>query len=235
MDQTTSENAFINWLVDFTHILVKVFLISLTKGLLVSELRKYPKCAPFILFSDGSTRSHSMNNLLDPIEDYGIQPAATPTRRASVDIGPISPLPEKKLQPAIETKHGQTKSYAEHTPAPPPPPPPSSLNIRRDSVDLRPVSPLPDRKGDTVSDVQVPGRQTWDRMWRIACFHQMFIKVHQMFIMNSNSLFLDIVPPGTTWKSTIPKVNIGFVFPALFYRFISIIWQTICLEVWNLV
>lgn len=106
-----------------------------------------------------------MNNLLDPIENYGIQPAATPTRRASVDIGPISPLPEKKLQPAKETKHGQTKSYAEHTPAPPPPPPPSSLNIRRGSMDLRPVSPLPDRKGDTVSDVQVPGRQTGDRMF----------------------------------------------------------------------
>lgn len=103
-----------------------------------------------------------MNNLLDPVENYVIQPAATPSRRASVDIGPISPLPEKKLQPAPETKHGQTKI---HTAAPPPPPPPSSLNIRRGSMDLRPVSPLPDRKGDTVSDVQVPGRETWDRMF----------------------------------------------------------------------
>lgn len=59
-----------------------------------------------------------------------------------------------------------------------------------------------------------------------------------MFIMNCNSLFLDIVPPGATWKSALPKVNIGFVFPghtALFYRFISIIWQAICLEVWDFV
>lgn len=122
-------------------------------------------CA-FHPLSGGSLRSHSMNNLLDPTDSYidqsesksygDVPPPATPNRRASVDIRPISPLPEKKLEPAMETKSSQTKSYNEHPPPPPPPPPPPSQNLRRSSADFRPVSPLPDRKGESASDAQVP-------------------------------------------------------------------------------
>ncbi|XP_076585178.1 BAR/IMD domain-containing adapter protein 2-like 2 [Chaetodon auriga] len=108
-----------------------------------------------------SVRSHSMNNLRDPTDThtdqseskgYGdVPPPATPNRRASVDFRTISPLPERKLEPAVETK-----SYNEHPPPPPPPPPPPapSQNLRRGSVDFRPISPLPDRKGESASDVQ---------------------------------------------------------------------------------
>ncbi|XP_044195023.1 brain-specific angiogenesis inhibitor 1-associated protein 2-like protein 2 [Thunnus albacares] len=115
--------------------------------------------------SGGSLRSHSMNNLLDPTDTYSDQsetksygddpPLAMPNRRASVDVRSISPLPEKKAEPGIETKPSQTKSYNEVPPPPPPPPPlPPSQNLRRGSVDFRPISPLPDRKGETGSDVQ---------------------------------------------------------------------------------
>ncbi|XP_030285596.1 BAR/IMD domain-containing adapter protein 2-like 2 [Sparus aurata] len=116
--------------------------------------------------SGGSLRSHSMNNLLDPTDTYtdqsenksygDVPPPATPNRRASVDFRPVSPLPEKKLEPVVESKPGQTKSYNEHLPPPPPPPPPppSNQNLRRGSVDFRPISPLPERKGESASDVQ---------------------------------------------------------------------------------
>lgn len=117
--------------------------------------------------SGGSLRSHSMNNLLDPTDTYtdqsenksygDVPPPATPNRRASVDFRPVSPLPEKKLEPVVESKPGQTKSYNDHLPPPPPPPPPppSNQNLRRGSVDFRPISPLPERKGESASDVQV--------------------------------------------------------------------------------
>ncbi|XP_040925662.1 brain-specific angiogenesis inhibitor 1-associated protein 2-like protein 2 isoform X2 [Betta splendens] len=69
----------------------------------------------------GSLKSHSMNNLLDPTDTYtdqsesksygDVPPPATPNRRASVECHPISPLPEKKLEPDVETKLEQTKSY----------------------------------------------------------------------------------------------------------------------------
>ncbi|KAM7394626.1 hypothetical protein PAMP_021414 [Pampus punctatissimus] len=119
--------------------------------------------------SGGSLRSHSMNNLLDPTDTYNDQsesksygdvpPPATPNRRASVDVRLISPLPEKKAEPAVETKPSQTKSYSEVAPPPPPPPPPPlpTQNLRRGSVDFRPISPLPDRKGESASDVQRQG------------------------------------------------------------------------------
>uniref|UniRef100_A0A3B3Y9J8 BAR/IMD domain containing adaptor protein 2 like 2a n=1 Tax=Poecilia mexicana TaxID=48701 RepID=A0A3B3Y9J8_9TELE len=90
-----------------------------------------------------SLRSHSMNNLLDTdahteqpeVKGYGdIPPPATPSRRASVDIRPVSPAPDRRTEPAMETK-------------PPPPPPQQSLNLRRSSVDVRSVSPVPDIKG----------------------------------------------------------------------------------------
>ncbi|KAM4611464.1 BAR/IMD domain-containing adapter protein 2-like 2 [Polymixia lowei] len=108
-------------------------------------------------------RSHSMNNLLDPSDTYtdqsenksygDVPPPATPIRRASVDFRPISPLPEKRAEPAVEMKTSQTKSYNElPTPPPPPPPPPPPQNLRRGSADFRPISPLPDRKGESASD-----------------------------------------------------------------------------------
>ncbi|XP_074521555.1 BAR/IMD domain-containing adapter protein 2-like 2 [Halichoeres trimaculatus] len=113
-----------------------------------------------LLTGGGSVRSHSMNNLVDPDQSesksYGdIPPPATPNRRASVDVRSISPLPEKKLELAVEAKPGQTKTYNEHPhpPPPPPPPPPPSQSTRRSSVDFRPISPLPERKGES-SDVQ---------------------------------------------------------------------------------
>nr|XP_043884348.1 brain-specific angiogenesis inhibitor 1-associated protein 2-like protein 2 [Solea senegalensis] len=108
--------------------------------------------------SGGSLRSHSMNNLLDPTEQtesksYGdVPPPATPTRRASVDLRSVSPLPEKKTESATELKPSLTKSYSEHQPPPPPPPPPSSL--RRGSVDFQTMSLLPDRKSESASDFQ---------------------------------------------------------------------------------
>ncbi|XP_051240492.1 LOW QUALITY PROTEIN: brain-specific angiogenesis inhibitor 1-associated protein 2-like protein 2 [Dicentrarchus labrax] len=116
--------------------------------------------------SGGSLRRHSMNNLLDPTDTYtdqsesknygDVPPPATPNRRASVDFRPISPLPEKKLEPSVETKPGQTKTYNEQPPPPlpPPPPPPPNQNLRRGSADFRSISPLPDRKGESASDVQ---------------------------------------------------------------------------------
>ncbi|XP_014873355.1 BAR/IMD domain-containing adapter protein 2-like 2 isoform X2 [Poecilia latipinna] len=97
-----------------------------------------------------SVRSHSMNNLLDTdahteqqeVKGYGdIPPPATPSRRASVDVRPVSPAPDRRTEPAMETK-------------PPPPPPQQSLNLRRSSVDVRSVSPIPDIKGDVAADVQ---------------------------------------------------------------------------------
>ncbi|XP_029283369.1 BAR/IMD domain-containing adapter protein 2-like 2 [Cottoperca gobio] len=100
-----------------------------------------------------STRSHSMNNLLDPTDTYtdqsesnsfgDVPPPATPNRRASADFRSSSPLPEKKLESALEAK-------------PPPLPPPPSL--RRGSADLR-MSSLAERTEDSSSEVQVPDAQ----------------------------------------------------------------------------
>ncbi|CAI5681253.1 unnamed protein product [Oreochromis niloticus] len=113
--------------------------------------------------SGSSLRSHSMNNLNDSdtyadqseSKNYGdVPPPATPNRRASVDFRPISPLPEKKGEEALETKPSQTRSYNEHPLPPPPPPPPPIQNARRSSGDFRPTSPLTDRKGGAASDVQ---------------------------------------------------------------------------------
>ncbi|XP_077425990.1 BAR/IMD domain-containing adapter protein 2-like 2 isoform X2 [Vanacampus margaritifer] len=107
--------------------------------------------------SGDSLWSSNMNNLLDPGDtqndqsesrSYGdVPPPATPNRRASVDLRPVSPLPEKKAEQVVETKPVQTKTVSEAPPPPPPPPPlPTSLNLQRGSVDvdLRPVSPAPD-------------------------------------------------------------------------------------------
>ncbi|KAM6940273.1 BAR/IMD domain-containing adapter protein 2-like 2 [Xenentodon cancila] len=103
--------------------------------------------------SGGSVRSHSMNNLMDSEthnkqsegQSYGdIPPPATPNRRASVDVRLISPAPEKKAEPAMETK----------PPPPPPPPPLPSQNLRRGSAEFRPISPISDRKSDSAADVQ---------------------------------------------------------------------------------
>ncbi|XP_024914317.1 BAR/IMD domain-containing adapter protein 2-like 2 isoform X2 [Cynoglossus semilaevis] len=120
--------------------------------------------------SAAAVRSHSTNNLLDPTDAYSEQtenrtygdatPSATSNRRASVDVRPSSPAPEKRSDPASELKPSQTKSYNEHPPPPPPPPPlPSSStfpsqSVRRGSVDFRPVSPHPDKKSELGSDVQ---------------------------------------------------------------------------------
>ncbi|KAM6941332.1 BAR/IMD domain-containing adapter protein 2-like 2 isoform 2-T4 [Lycodopsis pacificus] len=116
--------------------------------------------------SGGSLRSHSMNNLLDPTDTYtgqsesksfgDVPPPATPDRRASVDARSTSPLPERKLESASESKTSQAKSYHEQPPPPlPPPPPPPSHHLRRSSAGYRPISPLPDRRADSASDVQV--------------------------------------------------------------------------------
>uniref|UniRef100_A0A3Q2FJD9 BAR/IMD domain containing adaptor protein 2 like 2b n=1 Tax=Cyprinodon variegatus TaxID=28743 RepID=A0A3Q2FJD9_CYPVA len=85
----------------------------------------------------GSLRSHSMNNLLDTEQSEGkgygdVPPPATPNRRASVDFRPVSPVPDRRTEPSIETK---------------PLPLPSNQNLRRGSADLQPASPLTDRQG----------------------------------------------------------------------------------------
>lgn len=128
------------------------------------------------VISAAAVRSHSTNNLLDPTDAYSEQtenrtygdatPSATSNRRASVDVRPSSPAPEKRSDPASELKPSQTKSYNEHPPPPPPPPPlPSSStfpsqSVRRGSVDFRPVSPHPDKKSELGSDVQVWSRSS---------------------------------------------------------------------------
>ncbi|XP_015238743.1 PREDICTED: brain-specific angiogenesis inhibitor 1-associated protein 2-like protein 2 isoform X1 [Cyprinodon variegatus] len=94
--------------------------------------------------SSGSLRSHSMNNLLDTEQSEGkgygdVPPPATPNRRASVDFRPVSPVPDRRTEPSIETK---------------PLPLPSNQNLRRGSADLQPASPLTDRQGDIASDAQ---------------------------------------------------------------------------------
>eukprot|EP00063_Salmo_salar_P011099 XP_013985934.1 PREDICTED: brain-specific angiogenesis inhibitor 1-associated protein 2-like protein 2 [Salmo salar] len=79
-----------------------------------------------LLGSSGtSLRSHSMNNLLDPSDTsmdqsekaYGdVAPPATPTRRASVDFRPISPLPERRAEPEIVTRKNSLKGLNELPP-----------------------------------------------------------------------------------------------------------------------
>uniref|UniRef100_A0A8C7WNE7 BAR/IMD domain containing adaptor protein 2 like 2b n=1 Tax=Oryzias sinensis TaxID=183150 RepID=A0A8C7WNE7_9TELE len=103
------------------------------------------------LVTSGSVRSYSMNSLLDSehseAKSYGDVPVPAPaSRRASVDVRTISPLPDKKLEAPMETKP---------PPPPPPPPPPFSQNLRRGSADFRSVSPLPDRRSDATLDAQV--------------------------------------------------------------------------------
>ncbi|KAL2087037.1 hypothetical protein ACEWY4_018096 [Coilia grayii] len=87
-----------------------------------------------------SARRHSMNNIFEGVDqpeqvfhkNDTLQPV-TPMRRSSVDIRPVSPLPEF----SYESKTNQ-KTYNEI--------PPPTTPIRRASVDVRPVSPLPDRR-----------------------------------------------------------------------------------------
>lgn len=104
-----------------------------------------------------------MKNLLDPTSSYIDESEnkscgdslllATPTHRASIDMGPISPLPEKKLELTLEVKHGHGKNYIEQTPPPPAPPPPAPSQSLRGPGD--PGSPLHDKRCESASDVQV--------------------------------------------------------------------------------
>ncbi|CAL8328414.1 unnamed protein product [Merluccius merluccius] len=83
--------------------------------------------------SGPALRSSSMNNLLDPADthadqaeskSYGdVPPPATPARRASVDLRPVSPLPPADAK----TGHAAGRSYGELPAPPPPPPPPQGL------------------------------------------------------------------------------------------------------------
>ncbi|XP_072527509.1 BAR/IMD domain-containing adapter protein 2-like 2 isoform X2 [Salminus brasiliensis] len=110
---------------------------------------------PSLSSSGASLRSHSMNNLLEPTSQSEfvdmksaseIPPPAPPIRRASADLRPISPLPDRKPESTYETKTSQ-KSYNE---IPPPAPP-----IRRASGDFRPVSPLLDRRAESHFESKV--------------------------------------------------------------------------------
>ncbi|KAI4874242.1 hypothetical protein NFI96_027647, partial [Prochilodus magdalenae] len=110
---------------------------------------------PSLSSSGTSLRSHSMNNLLEPnsqsestdIKNNAELPApAPPIRRASADLRPISPIPDRKVEGTYETKTNQ-KSYSE---IPPPAPP-----IRRASADFRPVSPLLDRRAESHFESKV--------------------------------------------------------------------------------
>nr|XP_046192028.1 brain-specific angiogenesis inhibitor 1-associated protein 2-like protein 2 isoform X2 [Oncorhynchus gorbuscha] len=123
-----------------------------------------------LLGSSGtSLRSHSMNNLLDPSDTsmgqsekaYGdVAPPTTPTRRASVDLRPISPLPERRAEPEIVMRTNSLKGYNELPPPPPPPPPPPhpTTMLRRGSADFRPIQPtFPERTAESLSPLGASG------------------------------------------------------------------------------
>ncbi|XP_031667487.1 brain-specific angiogenesis inhibitor 1-associated protein 2-like protein 2 isoform X2 [Oncorhynchus kisutch] len=123
-----------------------------------------------LLGSSGtSLRSHSMNNLLDPSDTsmgqsekaYGdVAPPTTPTRRASVDFRPISPLPERRAEPENVTRTNSLKGYNELPPPPPPPPPPPhpTTMLRRGSADFRPIQPtFPERTAESLSPLGASG------------------------------------------------------------------------------
>uniref|UniRef100_A0A8C2AJ63 BAR/IMD domain containing adaptor protein 2 like 2b n=1 Tax=Cyprinus carpio TaxID=7962 RepID=A0A8C2AJ63_CYPCA len=103
------------------------------------------------LGSRTSHRSHSMNNLLEPTsqseysETQGYSEILSPVlsmRRASADLRPISPLPEKNN----EVKTSQ-KTYHEILPPAAP--------LRRGSADIRPISPLPARRAESHFESKV--------------------------------------------------------------------------------
>ncbi|XP_026091907.1 brain-specific angiogenesis inhibitor 1-associated protein 2-like protein 2 [Carassius auratus] len=105
--------------------------------------------------SSTSHRSHSMNNLLEPTnqseysdtQGYSDIPSpVVPMRRASADLRPVSPLPEKKAESNNEVKTSQ-KTYNE-IPLPAAP-------LRRGSADIRPISPLPDRRAESHFESKV--------------------------------------------------------------------------------
>ncbi|CAL8332453.1 unnamed protein product [Lota lota] len=103
-----------------------------------------------LAISDTTVRSSSMNNLLDPADthadqseskSYGdVPPPATPIRRASVDVRPVSPRVEQATDAG--TNYPARRRYSELPPPPPPPPPLQGPS--KGSVDFRPVSPLPE-------------------------------------------------------------------------------------------
>ncbi|XP_051549873.1 brain-specific angiogenesis inhibitor 1-associated protein 2-like protein 2 [Myxocyprinus asiaticus] len=105
--------------------------------------------------SGASHRSHSMNNLLEPTSQsessdtlsYNhITSSTIPVRRASADLRPVSPLPDKKAESSNENKTNQ-KTYNEI--------PPPDAPLRRGSADIRPISPLPDRRAESHFDSKV--------------------------------------------------------------------------------
>ncbi|KAI1886693.1 hypothetical protein AGOR_G00198420 [Albula goreensis] len=88
-----------------------------------------------------------------------IPPRATPSRRGSTDLRPVTPTPERRMDSSADSKyHGykitqmdqqerqdqESKRYSEIQP----PAPPS----RRGSADLRPVTPTPERRADSSTD-----------------------------------------------------------------------------------
>ncbi|XP_051979486.1 brain-specific angiogenesis inhibitor 1-associated protein 2-like protein 2 [Xyrauchen texanus] len=102
--------------------------------------------------SGASHRSHSMNNLLEPTSQsessdtliYNhITSSTIPIRRASADLRPVSPLPDKKVESSNDSMTNQ-KTYNEI--------PPPEAPLRRGSADIRPISPLPDRRAESHFD-----------------------------------------------------------------------------------
>ncbi|KAJ8001668.1 hypothetical protein DPEC_G00171850 [Dallia pectoralis] len=115
----------------------------------------------FNLSSSSSVRRHSMNNLLDPSDAPGNQlekahsdtpTSVRPSRRASVDFQPISPLPERRAEPEIGMRPNLAKSYNELPPPTPPPLPPPRPIAMGSSAEFQPIqSPLPGRKAESLS------------------------------------------------------------------------------------
>lgn len=96
-----------------------------------------------------------MNNLLEPTsqseysdtQSYSDIPSPVVSmRRASVDLRPNSPLPEKKAESNNEVKTSQ-KTYHEI--------PPPAVPLRRGSADIRTISPLPDRRAESHFESKV--------------------------------------------------------------------------------
>ncbi|XP_052373796.1 brain-specific angiogenesis inhibitor 1-associated protein 2-like protein 2 isoform X2 [Oncorhynchus keta] len=149
-------------------------LLPFTRGEMVTVLVQEPRNGWLYGRTESnlrgtSLRSHSMNNLLDPSDTsmgqsekaYGdVAPPTTPTRRASVDLRPISPLPERRAEPEIVMRTNSLKGYNELPPPPPPPPPPPhpTTMLRRGSADFRPIQPtFPERTAESLSPLGASG------------------------------------------------------------------------------
>ncbi|XP_066509127.1 BAR/IMD domain-containing adapter protein 2-like 2 [Hoplias malabaricus] len=151
-----------------------------------------------------SLRSHSMNNLLEPKghevsmdikSSHEIPLPAPPIRRASADLHPISPLPDRKVESSYEAKTIK-KSYSEI-----PPPAPS---IRRASSDFRPVSPLVDRRAESHFESKVEHKTSF--FLQRTNPHGQAVE-HPLFPRGSNPFATVKLRPTVTNDRSAPRIH----------------------------